>query len=394
MKNEMKEMVKEVAWHLENVVIPFWKKLKDEVQGGYYGFMDYGLEVDHKACKGCILNSRILWFFSNAYTLLKEESLKEYASHAYDFLKNAFGDKSFGGVYWSVSFDGKPLDETKHTYNLAFAVYALSSYYEASQNQEALSLAMELYHIIEEKCRDDFGYREAFDREFRETDNEKLSENGILAKKTMNTLLHVFEAYTELYRVSGIEEVRRSIRWILDLFANKVYRPEKHRLEVFFDNEMNTLLDLHSLGHDIEAAWLIDRGVEVIGEEIYKEKMYPVTRDLTQEIYRHLGENGALADDGENGTLEKRYVWWVQAETVVGFLNGWERNGYSQQYFNAAQQAWKFIMEKIWDKRQGGEWHAEVGEDGSAVCKPVVDPWKCPYHNGRMCFEVIKRGRF
>lgn len=390
MVSQIEEMTKEISYHLTEVLIPFWEKLKDEKSGGYYGFMDHDLKLDHKAVKGCILNSRILWFFSNAYTLLGEESLKEHAAHAYHFLKQAFWDREYGGVYWAVDYSGQPVDDTKHTYNMSFAIYALSSYYEASKDQEALSLAMDLFHTVETKCKDDFGYREAFDRQFREMDNVKLSGDGILAEKTMNTLLHVFEAYTELYRVSKEEEVRDSIMWILDLFAGKVYNPSKHRLEVFFDREMNTLADLHSLGHDIEAAWLIRRGVEVIGRKDYRQKMYPVTKDLVQEIYRHLSKEGGLAE--EDGT-KKSYVWWVQAETVVGFWDGWELERQKTEYLNAAYQTWKFILKYIWDSREGGEWHAEVKKDGSPIDKPEVEPWKCPYHNGRMCFELIKRSR-
>lgn len=390
MVNQMEEMTREVSCHLKEVIIPFWVKLKDEKLGGYYGFMDQDLQVNKEAVKGCILNSRILWFFSNAYTLLGGEELKSCASHAYQFLKQAFWDRTNGGVYWAVDCKGQPADETKHTYNIAFAIYGLSSYYEASKDQEALLLAMELFHTIETKCKDDFGYREAFDRQFREIGNEKLSENGVLAKKTYNTLLHVLEAYTELYRVSGEAEVKCSIKWILDLFAHKVYHPSKHRLEVFFDREMNTLADLHSLGHDIESAWLIGRGVEVIGGEGYREKMYPITKDLVQEVYRHLSEGGGLSEgDGE----KRSYVWWVQAETVVGFWDGWEMNDQKNEYWDAAYRTWKFILNYLWDRREGGEWHSEVWEDGSSIGKPEVEPWKCPYHNGRMCFEVIKRSR-
>ncbi len=393
MVSQMEELTKEVSCHLKEVIIPFWEKLKDEKLGGYYGFMDRDLQVDQKAVKGCILNSRILWFFSNAYTLLGEESLKSYASHAYQFLKQAFWDQTNGGVYWAVDYSGQPVDETKHTYNIAFAIYGLSSYYEASKDQEALALAKNLFHTVETRCKDDFGYREAFDMQFREVGNEKLSENGILAKKTMNTLLHVFEAYTELYRVSGEKEVKDRIMWILDLFARKVYNPSKHRLEVFFDGEMNTLMDLHSLGHDIEAAWLIRRGVEVIGGEGYREKMYPITKDLVQEVYRHLSEGGGLGEEVEDNGTKRNYVWWVQAETVVGFWDGWEMDDRKAEYWDAAYQTWKFILNKIWDRREGGEWHSEVWQDGSPIGKPEVEPWKCPYHNGRMCFELMKRSR-
>ena len=317
MKDEIKE-------HLLGTIIPFWKALRDREYGGYYGFMDQDLKVEKKAVKGCILNSRILWFFSNAYTLLRDESLLDEARHGFDFMKKHCMDRENGGIFWSVTFEGRPEDETKHTYNQAFAIYALSSYYEASGDKEALSMAKELFHIIEEKCTDGIGYREAFDRKFQEIENDKLSENGIIAQRTMNTLLHVFEAYTELYCAAGMAEVKERLMWILDTFAEKVYNPELHRQEVFFDTEMNSLIDLHSYGHDIEAAWLKEPG--------------------------------------------------------------------KREYLDAAQNQWEFIENYVIDKREGSEWFHEVTQEGVPYQGgPIVEPWKCPYHNGRMCLEVIKR---
>ena len=274
-------MVEEVKSHLLNNIIPFWKGLRDDEYGGYYGWLGYDLVLDKKAVKGCILNSRITWFFSNAYTLLKDESLLEEAKHGFAFMKEHCMDKENGGIFWSIEYNGVPSDTTKHTYNQAFAIYALSSYYEASGDEQALDMAKELFHIIETKCTDEFGYKEAFDKSFHEIENDKLSENGVIAQKTMNTLLHVFEAYTELYRVAKLPEVKERLEWIMDTFAEKVYNPELHRQEVFFDEKWNSIIDLHSYGHDIETAWLMDRGVEILGEKKYEDLMTPITKDLT-----------------------------------------------------------------------------------------------------------------
>ena len=275
-------MVEEVKEHLLHTIIPFWKNLRDNEHGGYYGWLGYDLALDKKAVKGCILNSRITWFFANAYTLLKDESLLDEAKHGFAFMKDYCFDKENGGIYWSITYDGKPEDTTKHTYNQAFCIYALSSYYEASKDEEALAMAKELFHIIEEKCTDEVGYLEAFDREFHLIENDKLSENGVIADKTMNTLLHVFEAYTELYRVSKDTEVKKRLEWILDTIADKIYNPKLHRQEVFFDKNYNSILDLHSYGHDIETAWLLNRGVDVLGEEAYQKKMGPIMRRFTR----------------------------------------------------------------------------------------------------------------
>ena len=385
-------MVEEIKSHLLENIIPFWKSLRDDEYGGYYGWMDYDLKLDKKAVKGCILNSRILWFFSNAYTLLKDESLLEEAKHGFAFMKEHCMDKENGGIFWSIKYSGEPEDTTKHTYNQAFAIYALSSYYEASGDEEALNMAKGLFRIIEERCTDDIGYKEAFDKEFHEIENDKLSENGVIAQKTMNTLLHVFEAYTELYRVAKLPEVKERLKWIMDTFAQKVYNPKLHRQEVFFDAKMNSIIDLHSYGHDIETAWLIDRGVEVLGEKEYEEKMTPITKDLTAQIYKIAFDGHSLANECEKGVVNTHRIWWVQAETVVGFLNGWKMNPDKPEYLEAAQNEWEVIKEYVIDKRSGSEWFWEVDENGNPYPgRPIVEPWKCPYHNGRMCFEVIKR---
>ena len=385
-------MLEEVKAHLLNDIIPFWKNLRDDEFGGYYGYMDYDLKVDKKAVKGCILNSRITWFFANAYTLLKDESLLEEAKHGFAFMKEHCMDKENGGIFWSMKYDGTPEDTTKHTYNQAFSIYALSSYYEATYDEEALAMAKELFHIIETKCTDEIGYKEAFDKEFHEVENDKLSENGVIAEKTMNTLLHVFEAYTELYRVAKLPEVKERLEWIMDTFADKVYNPKLHRQEVFFDRNMNTILDLHSYGHDIETAWLMDRGVEVLGEKKYKEKMTPITKDLTAEIYKVAFDGHSLANECEKGVVNVHRIWWVQAETVIGFLNGWQKDPEKTEYLDAAKSEWQFIKDHVMDKRQGSEWFWEVDQSGKPYeGRPIVEPWKCPYHNGRMCFEVIRR---
>ena len=387
-------MVSEVRNHLIKGIIPFWKSLRDDEFGGYYGYMDFDLTIDKKAEKGCILNSRILWFFSNAYTLLKDESLLDEAKHAYAFMKDFCIDDVNGGIFWSINFDGKPLDTTKHTYNQAFAIYALSSYYEASKDEEALRLAKKLFGIIETKCVDEIGYLEAFDKEFNLIENDKLSENGVIADKTMNTLLHVFEAYTELYRVAGLSDVKNRLEWIMETFATKVYNPKLHRQEVFFDKFMNPIIDLHSYGHDIETAWLIDRGIEILGEEKYEKLLSPITKDLTNQIYKVAFDGHSLANECERGVVNEHRIWWVQAETVIGFLNGYEKDPSRKEYLEGAKSEWDFIKAHVIDKRKGSEWFWEVDKTGKPFeGRPIVEPWKCPYHNGRMCMEVIKRSQ-
>ena len=385
-------MINEIKEHLVNGIIPFWKSVRDDEFGGYYGYMDYNLGLDKKAVKGCILNSRITWFFSKAYKVLGDESLLKEAIHGYEFMKEHCVDKEYGGVFWSVKYDGTPEDTTKHTYNQAFSIYALSAYYDATGDKESIRLASEIYDIIESKCTDAEGYLEAFDRKFEPVENDKLSENGVIADKTMNTLLHVFEAYTEFYRVTKREDVKARLEWIMDIIADKIYNPVLKRQEVFFDAHYNSLIDLHSYGHDIETAWLLDYGTEVLGEEKYTKKIGEITRALTKQIYETAFDGHSLSNECEKGVVDTDRVWWVQAEGVIGFLNGYQHDTTKKEYLEASKSIWEFIKEYVIDKRNGSEWFWLVDKDGKPYeDKPIIEPWKCPYHNGRMCLEVIRR---
>ena len=404
---EIKKLSEEAKEHLLGRIIPFWRGLRDDVKGGWYGYMSYGLETDKEAVKGCILNSRITWFFANAYLCCKNgliaagecekhgytpEDILAKARHGYEFLKEHCLDRTNGGIYWSLHADGTPEDTTKHTYNQAFCIYALSSYYEATGDAEALKTAFELFELIEEKCTDEVGYLEAFTVDFKPESNEKLSENGVMAAKTMNTLLHVFEAYTQLYKVSKDERVGARLGWIMDTFADKIYNPERHRQEVFFDENYHSIIDLHSYGHDIETAWLIDHGVDVLGKESCRSKLSPITKDLTAQIYKIAFDGHSLANECDKGVVNEHRIWWVQAESVIGFLNGYQRDRSHTEYLEAALRQWEFIKEYVVDKREGSEWFWEVDKNGKPYPdRPIVEPWKCPYHNGRMCMEIMRR---
>lgn len=379
----------EIEHHLVYDIAPFWKKLRDDEYGGYYGFVDYDLNLDEKAEKGCILNSRITWFFANAYDVTGDDSLLAEARHGFEFLRDKFVDKENGGVFWSLKYDGTPEDTTKHTYNQAFAIYALSSYYGVSRDADALNLAYELYDIIEEKCRDEGGYLEAFKIDFSPESNEKLSENGVMATRTMNTLLHVLEAYTELYRVGRNDAVANRIREMLDIFAQKIYNPKLHRQEVFFDHEYNSLIDLTSYGHDIESSWLIDRTVEVLDDPKYLDMILPFTQDLCDNVHKVAFDGHSTANECDKGVVDTKRVWWIQAEALLGFLNGFKKAPERTDLLEAAEATWEFIRDNVIDERCR-EWFAHVGPDGTPQAGiPIVDPWKCPYHNGRMCIEII-----
>ena len=251
---------------------------------------------------------------------------------------------------------------------------------------------MELFELIEKKCMDNVGYLEAFTREFVLEENDKLSENGVIADKTMNTLLHVLEAYTELYRVSKNQQVKNRLLWITDVFVNKIYNPVLKRQEVFFDKNYNSIINLYSYGHDIETSWLMDRCTEVLGDASVKERMDNITKELVKKTYETAYDGHSVANECDRGVVNENRVWWIQAESMVGFYNAYTKDTDRKEYLDAVFNIWEYTKKYIIDDREGSEWFWYVRHDGTPVkTEPIVEPWKCPYHNGRMCIEMIER---
>ena len=379
--------------HLRNDLISFWNKMADRENGGFYGCADKNGLPDKNSAKGVIMTGRILWFYSYAYRLLKDPGLLEMADHAYRFFAEHCFDSRYGGVFWSVNADGSPCDDTKHAYNQAFAVYALSAYYQASGNRNALDLAYTLYHTVEEKCRDENGYLEAFARDFTPVSNDKLSENGVMADRTTNTHLHVLESYTELYKADGSPAVGSSVREVMRLFKSRLYNYEKKRLEVFFDKDFHSLIDLESFGHDIEASWLIDRGCAVLGDTDLRGEMLPIINGLAEGAYLHGidSDTHAMNNECENGKVNRTKIWWVQAESVIGFYNAYQNDPGNTEYLHSSERVWEYIQKYVIDPNSG-EWIENIEPDNTFdPNQALVHSWKCPYHNGRMCIEMIRR---
>lgn len=382
----------EFASHLTENIIPFWNKMIDRQEGGFYGRCDSKGQIDYTADKGVILMNRILWFYSNAYILTGREELLEIARHQYGYVEECCYDHDFGGVYWSTTYDGKPADTTKHTYNQAFAIYALSTYYMASGDENSLNLAYEVFDDIEEHCCDDDGYLEAFDRHFVPVGNDKLSENGVEAGRTMNTLLHILEAYTVLYKADKDVRVRKRLDTILTIFEEKIYNPDKQYNEVFFDMDYNTLIDLQSYGHDIECSWLLDRALDVLGADEKYSHMYKLTLDEADKAYGDAfdQEYGCFYNEREGGKVDKKRVWWVQAESIIGLYNAYKKSN-DEKYLNASEAVWNYVKNNIISE-ETGEWWEDIRDDNSVdTTQEMAHPWKGPYHNGRMCMEMMVR---
>jgi cellobiose epimerase len=384
-------LVMEINKEMTDHILPFWIKQVDEENGGFYGTVNYDLTVNRKGEKGGVAASRFLWSFSAAYRVTGNPKYLSCAKHAYKFLTGPMYDTKHGGIYWSLNYKGEPVVMNKHVYAQAFAIYALSEYYRATKHEEALEYAKKIFNLIETVGFDknNQAYKEEFNRVWNELPNDKLSENGVIADVTTNTHLHVLEAYTNLYRVLPMEEVKQSLTKLVDTFYSKIYDKETKYLKVFFDKHWNSILEMKSFGHDIEASWLLDDALKVLGLE--EEKYVQMVIDIAYNIAgAAVLDDDSLANEQLDGLMDHTKIWWVQAEAMVGFLNAFQRTN-NNRFMEIVRNLWHYTKFNIVDKREGGEWYWSIEADGKPTERAVAEPWKTPYHNTRFCLEVIER---
>jgi cellobiose epimerase len=393
MNDNLLELRRKVKVELTQNILPFWAgKMTDEKYGGFYGQIKGDGQLIPEADKGGILNARILWSFSSAYLQEKNLLFLEMANRAKAYILNHFFDAEYGGTYWTISFDGKPVDPKKQIYSQAFFIYAFSEHYRASGDETSLQTAIELFRIIEKYSFDTElnGYFEAYSHNWVLLEDLRLSEKDENEKKTMNTHLHILEAYTNLYRVWKDKGLEKQLRNLILIFTEKIVNQKTNHLDLFFDENWNTKSTIVSYGHDIEASWLIDEAARVLGDQELLAEVQQICIKIAEASCEGLQPDGSMVYETDKGHLETDRHWWVQSEAVVGFLNAFELTG-NNEWLVKAEKCWKYISDKLVD-RVGGEWFWSISDGGIAnIAGDKAGFWKCPYHNSRMCLEVMMR---
>ena len=417
MKREMQDV-------LENNILRFWlDQMMDYEHGGFYGRMTHDGELHPEAEKGAILNARILWAFSAAFRVLKHPEYLEAATRAKDYIIEHFIDQEYGGVYWSVDCEGNPLDTKKQFYAIGFMIYGLTEYARATGDREALDYALDLYDCIEEHAfdREHNGYIEACTREWGRIEDMRLSDLDANYPKSQNTHLHIIEPYTNLLRclkeaqaqescdyVSAIgsvlpvgisvppqtiSEVEGALRNLVDIFTEKILNKETNHLDLFFGMDWTRGAGhLESYGHDIECSWLLHEAALVLGDQQVLNKVEPIVQAVAQASAKGLRPDGSLIHEAnlDTGYVDDDLHWWVQAENVVGWYNIWQHFG-DEEALNRAEKCWHYIKKQLIDYEHG-EWYWSRHANGLLNTKDdKAGFWKCPYHNSRMCLEIIER---
>ena len=420
MKREMQDV-------LEKNILRFWlDKMVDHENGGFYGKIDGNGVLHPEAEKGAILNARILWSFSAAYRVLGNQEYLDASRMAYEYFVEHFIDPEYGGVYWSLDSKGQPKDTKKQFYAIGFAIYGLSEYVRATGDREALDFALQLYDCIEEHAFDSVynGYVEACTREWGEIADMRLSELDANYPKSQNTHLHIIEPYTNLLRclkelhaqescdyvpVIGsvlpigitvsqetIVAVEASLRNLINIFIDHILNPETHHLDLFFEKDWTRGAGhLESYGHDIECSWLMHEAALVLGDKEVLARVEPIVREVAKASEKGLRPDGSMIHEAnlDTGHVDDDLHWWVQAENVVGWFNIYQHFG-DEDALEKAGRGWNYIKSQLIDYEHG-EWYWSRHPDGTLnTIDDKAGFWKCPYHNSRMCLEIIERNVF
>ncbi|MGL6313274.1 AGE family epimerase/isomerase [Vibrio sp. WXL103] len=391
----LKKLKQQVSDEVQDNILGYWLTMVDKSRGGFNCYASFEGEIDPNHQKSVLLHSRILWSFASAYNVFPRQEYLAAADHTFAFIEQFALDPQHGGVYWMLDCEGQIADSQKHVYNQSFAIYALSEYYKASHNQQALQLAISLFELIEKHGFDAHyqGYHEAFDRTWQPIENHLVcdTEEGVLAAKSMNTHLHILEAYANLHKVWPDKRLEQQITALLELFKSEIIDDSLH-FGLFFTPDWQCVSHDVSYGHDIEGTWLLDDAADQINDRNLANSIYQLTsRMAAVTLEEGLDSDGAVFNELQSGRLlDSDRIWWVQAEAMVGFYNAFQKD-FSPKFWQAANDCWRIITTNLIDKNNG-EWHWKTNRSGSPyINEPKVEPWKCPYHNARACLEIYSR---
>ena len=383
----------ELLAELHDNILPFWQTRMTDPRGGFFGRMTGRGELQPDAERSAILCGRILWTFSAAARTTGREAYLRTATQARDYLLEHFVDREHGGLFWSVDAEGRPLDTKKQFYALGFAIYGLSEYVRATGDRLAAEEAAALFRTIEAHSYDPVnnGYDEAVARDWQPIADMRLSDKDANERKTMNTHLHILEAYTNLLRVWPDPTLRRQTRNLLEIFLDRIVDTQTGHLGLFFDDRWQLKSrGTCSFGHDIEASWLMLETAFVLGDDALTERTRACCARIADAALEGYLEDGSLLyEKHADGTLDRERHWWVQTECIVGLFYLYRFHG-RHQALAPALKTWRYVREHLID-RQGGEWWWSILPDGSINRRDdKAGFWKCPYHNGRMCMEVAR----
>lgn len=383
---------KELEAELHSILDYWATEVYDEEMQLFIGRTDNKGRQIKQSPLGLVLYSRILWAFSAGFAATGQAVYKERAKRCYLLLKDYFYDREYGGFYWSVQVDGEPLSQRKQIYGQAFVLYGLIEYYRISGHQQVLQEAWQQFDLIEKYSFDPAsgGYLDAFERDWSPIQDMRLSLKDMNAAKTMNTHLHILEAYTSLFSVSGDSRAGSGVKALLNIFNERILDPQKGYLNLYFSREWESMAGIQSYGHDMEASWLLLEAIDTV----YRDGEAPaglvnMCYQLADAARGGLLSDGSMACESVWGQIDRERHWWIQAEAAVGFRRlavGAQRADYRA----LSDRIWNYIVQEIKDPVHG-EWFWGRDEQGEVLwLEDKTGLWKGPYHTTRACLELLK----
>ena len=375
-------------------ILPFWMaNAPDRENGGFVGGITNDLAIRNDIPRTAVSCTRFLWTFSHAFLATGEHDYLKISHRAYQYLTNTFWDQQYGGLFWSVDIHGQAVGTRKHSYAQAFGIYGLSEYFKATQRAESLELAHDLFELLESHAFDPSygGYSEGRTQDWLPTSDMRLGKDDLNCHKSMNTMLHILEAYTNLVQISDNSEVKDQLINLIRIFQTRIIGPSGHFL-LYFDQDWSPLSDHFSYGHDIEGSWLLAEAADVTGSHKLIRSVATSALHLAEAVLRDgIRADGAIIHEATpEKVINPNIEWWPQAEAVVGFYNAYQLTT-KEEYRTAAENAWQFICTYLVDTQFGG-WIKRLLPDRTIDNTSLkAGPWEGPYHESRMCFEMAKR---
>lgn len=408
-KENYLKLADEVENTLHQDVLNVWfPRTVDNENGGFYSTFSRDWKPGPSLGKFSVFQGRMTWISSQV--AIRRPELKgkflPIAEHGLQFLSNVLWDKKCGGFFWGVGDKGEITDfytDGKDLYGESFAIYGAAAAYQATHNPKALTLAQDAFYWIDEHAHDakNGGYFEWLTREGKAVAADPNSVHPLSAPvggffigyKSMNTHIHLLEAFSQLYEVWKDETVRRRLEELLSIIRDKIC-VQPGVMNLFFTNDWRPIPDHDSYGHDVETAYLMLEAEDVLGK-----KHDPRTEHMSKLLVDHAlaygwdetlgGFYGEGTAFGKPENLAKE--WWVQMEGLNSLLLMHEKYGRDTDvYFKSFQKQWHFIKYYQVDSELRGIYQL-VGGDGVPISHNKGEIWKAAYHDGRALLNVSER---
>ena len=409
----IKSYLEKTENYLNEKLIPFWSaRAVDQKYGGFQTNYDRDGHRSDVTEKSFLAQCRCIFTISHTQRLGFHwpdgtASLKQ----GLDFLLKHFHDKEFDGYYWIVEEDGRVKDENKIIYGHSFLIYGLAEYALLSGDDAAKQEACRVFEWLQEKVADSEhgGYLEHFDRQM----NLKRSHKDFPVHKSLDVHMHLMEAFTTLYELTGEEKHKNALLEIIELIFDKMVDPGIGTGISMFTQEWQPIpnveldtvwgrdrfdengkgVNITSYGHNIELAWLYLHALDILGipRKNHLDRVLPIF-EHTYVNGVDWGNGGLYVEGKTQGKVtEPTKEFWQQAEGMVGFLDAYQLTR-EDKYFKAFQNIHDFVFAKMihWEQ---GDWYALLEEDGTIIWDYMGTSWKVFYHTVRGTCLVVKKLR-